>query len=217
MPSGVKTQSLCVIKSLICRLLKWMSPNTNCTGWPVPAAARPRARPLPAGVLFTNHSSPRLQATAAAADRWLPPQQTPSANHAGGLLRRSHVDGRSLRPWATQTSQILAPVVEELQEFCRTQPANIDETGWRPKNAGTLAVGGGDPVGWSPSSHCSVARRQGRCAVAGRRLPSRPEAVIAGARITVNRCGAHRQVCWAHLQRDFPSNGRPQQRGVGHR
>ena len=85
MPSGVKTQSLCVIKSLICRLLKWMSPNTNCTGWPVPAAARPRARHC-RPVYPRATAAPVCKQPRALLDRWLPPQQTPSANHAGGLF-----------------------------------------------------------------------------------------------------------------------------------
>ena len=76
-------------------------------------------------------------------------------------------------PWSSRLLQILAPVVEELQEFCRTQPANIDETGWRQerRRAWLWAV---VTRAWSPSSTL-LCREAARSRERGRRLPSRPE------------------------------------------
>ena len=126
-------------------------------------------RALPAGVP-TGHSGPRLQATTALLTGGYRLSKRQSANHAGGLLRRSHVDGRSLH-LEQQTSQILAPVVRN----CRSFAVPSRPTSTRPAGVRT-------PARWlwvvvTRNGHCVFTMlcreaKAGRARVAGRRLPS---------------------------------------------
>jgi transposase len=92
------------------------------------------------------------------------------------------------------------PVVQELREYVRTQPANVDETGWWQKRQ----------RGWlgavvTPAATVFTIALSRAAAVAQRLIdPS------AGQVITTDRYTGYlwlplrqRQVCWAHLLRDF--------------
>jgi transposase len=99
-----------------------------------------------------------------------------------------------------QTSAVLAPVVEELREYCHTQPANVDETGWRQeKRRAWLWV-----AVTALATVFHIHRSRGRLAFV--------ELLGGDYRqvLTTDRWSAYngqplryRQICWAHLQRDF--------------
>jgi transposase len=153
---------------------------------------------LPAGVP-SGHSGPRLQATVAmltGAYRLSKRQvETMMADLFGIPLSAGEVCALE-----QQTSQVLAPVVEELQTYCRTQPANVDETGWRQERRRAwlwVAV-------TALATVFHIARSRGRSAL--------HELLGADYRqvLTSDRWSAYnahplrqRQICWAHLQRDF--------------
>jgi transposase len=153
---------------------------------------------LPAGVP-TGHSGPRLQATTAllTGGYRLSKRQveTMLADLFGVPLSAGEVCALE-----QETSQILAPVVEELQAFCRTQPANIDETGWREeRQRAWLWV-----VVTNLVTVFHIARSRGSKVV--RELLGVEYRHV----LTSDRWSAYhgqplpyRQVCWAHLQRDF--------------
>jgi transposase len=99
-----------------------------------------------------------------------------------------------------QTAQTLGPVVEEIREYAQQRPANIDETSWRQ--------GGQRAWLWVVVTACvtvfhlALARgakiAKGLLGTAGRRV------------VTSDRFSAYnwlkirlRQLCWAHLVRDF--------------
>jgi transposase len=99
-----------------------------------------------------------------------------------------------------ETAAATEPVVRELREYVRSQPANVDETGWwqRRKRGWLWAV-----VTRAVTVFTIALSRAGSVA---RRLidPS------AGQVITTDRYKGYlwlplrqRQVCWAHLIRDF--------------
>jgi transposase len=154
--------------------------------------------PLPAGVP-TGHSSPRLQATTALLTggyRLSKRQvQTMLADLFGVPLSAGEVCALE-----QQTSQILAPVVEELQEFCRTQPANIDETGWRQerRRAWLWVV-----VTQLVTVFHIALSRGGK--VVRELLGEDYRHVLSSDRWSAYKRQPlrYRQVCWAHLQRDF--------------
>jgi transposase len=99
-----------------------------------------------------------------------------------------------------QTACALDPVVGELAEYVRTQPANVDETSWRQERR----------RGW-----LWVAVTQ--CVTLFQVAASRAAAVVKGLVgelyehvLTSDRFSAYnwlpvrrRQLCWAHLRRDF--------------
>ncbi len=99
-----------------------------------------------------------------------------------------------------QTSEVLAPVVEELRAYCHTQPANVDETGWRQeKRRAWLWV-----AVTALATVFHIARSRGRSAFQ-ELLGAVYEQVL-----TTDRWSAYngqplrcRQICWAHLERDF--------------
>src|SRR5262249_34047401 len=99
-----------------------------------------------------------------------------------------------------QTSEVLGPVVEELQEFCRTQPAHIDETGWRQeRQRAWLWVVVTNLV---TVFHIALSRG-GK--VVHELLGEKYRYVLTSDRWSAyNRQPLrYRQLCWAHLQRDF--------------
>jgi len=99
-----------------------------------------------------------------------------------------------------ETAAATEPVVRQLREYVRSQPANVDETGWWQKRQrgwlGTIVTQAVTVFTIALSRAGSVAR--------GLIDPS------AGQVITTDRYKGYlwlplrqRQVCWAHLVRDF--------------
>lgn len=153
---------------------------------------------LPAGVP-TGHSGPRLQATVAlltGAYR-LSKRQVETLMHD---LLGIPLSAGEVCALEQQTSAVLAPVVEELREYCHTQPANVDETGWRQeKRRAWLWV-----AVTALATVFHIDRSRGRSAFV--------ELLGADYRqvLTTDRWSAYnrqplryRQICWAHLERDF--------------
>lgn len=99
-----------------------------------------------------------------------------------------------------ETTAATAAVVAALREHVRTQPANVDETGWRQeRRRGWLGV-----VVSSTVTVFTIA--SSRAARIARELVD----PAAGRVITSDRFPSYgwlplrqRQICWAHLQRDF--------------
>jgi len=99
-----------------------------------------------------------------------------------------------------QVSAVLTPVVDELQDYCRTQHANVDETGWRQERRRAwlwVAVTRSVTV-------FAIALSRGSCVV--RELLGEDYRFV----LSSDRWSAYhgqpllrRQLCWAHLQRDF--------------
>jgi transposase len=99
-----------------------------------------------------------------------------------------------------QTAAVLDPVVAELATHLRTQPANVDETSWRQQRQKAwlwVAVTRWVTV-FQVASSRAAAVAQGLLGAAYRRV------------LTSDRFSAYnwmplrrRQVCWAHLLRDF--------------
>jgi transposase len=99
-----------------------------------------------------------------------------------------------------QTSSALAPVVEQLRQYCRTQPANVDETGWRQqKRRAWLWVAVTSLV-----TVFHIAWSRGRSAL-GELLGTDYRQVLTSDRWSAynGQPLGDRQICWAHLQRDF--------------
>jgi transposase len=98
------------------------------------------------------------------------------------------------------TAQALGPVVRSLQEHVRTRPINMDETGWREnRQRGWLwvAVTAGVTL-------FHIARSRGGAVVRHLLGPGFPW-VLTSDRFSAYNWLAQRQrqVCWAHLKRDF--------------
>jgi transposase len=153
---------------------------------------------LPEGVP-TGHSGPRLQATVA----MLTGAYRLSKRQVETLLDDLFsipLSAGEVCALEQQTSAVLAPVVEELRAYCHTQPANVDETGWRQeKRRAWLWV-----AVTMLATVFHIARSRGRSAFT--------ELLGADYRhvLTTDRWSAYngqplryRQICWAHLQRDF--------------
>jgi transposase len=98
------------------------------------------------------------------------------------------------------TAEALEPVAESLQQYVRTQPINMDETGWRENRQ----------RGWLWAAVTAsvtlfhVARSRGG-AVVRRLLGPGFHWVLTSDRFSAYNWLAlrRRQVCWAHLKRDF--------------
>jgi transposase len=99
-----------------------------------------------------------------------------------------------------ETAAATEPVVDELREYVKSQPANVDETGWwQKRQRGWL---------WAVVTQAvtvfSIALSRAAAVAQGLIDPS------AGQVITTDRYKGYlwlplrqRQVCWAHLIRDF--------------
>jgi transposase len=99
-----------------------------------------------------------------------------------------------------QTAAALAPVVEQLREHVKTEHANVDETGWREEGKRAwlwVAVAGLVTV-------FHIARSRGG-AVARSLLGPGWHWVVTSDRYSAYTWLAlrRRQLCWAHLRRDF--------------
>jgi transposase len=98
------------------------------------------------------------------------------------------------------TAAALGPVVEPLQEYVRTQPINMDETGWREnRQRGWLWVA----VTASVTLFHIARSRSG--AVVRQLLGPGFHWVLTSDRFSAYNWLAQRrrQICWAHLKRDF--------------
>jgi transposase len=99
-----------------------------------------------------------------------------------------------------ETSLATDPVVKELREYVRSQPANVDETGWREnRQRGWLWT-----VVTKVATVFTISLSRAAAVAKGLVDPS------AGQVITTDRYKGYlwlplkqRQVCWAHLIRDF--------------
>lgn len=98
------------------------------------------------------------------------------------------------------TAQALAPVVAALQEHVRTQPVNMDETSWRQeRRRGWLWVAVTQTV---TLFHLALSRG---AKVLTELLGADYRPVLTSDRFSAynGRPLRQRQVCWAHLRRDF--------------
>lgn len=153
---------------------------------------------LPAGVP-TGHSGPRLQATTALLTGGYRLSKRQAETLLGDLCGVPLSAGE-VCALEQQTSAVLAPVVEELQGFCRTQPANMDETSWRQqRRRAWLWVVVTDLV---TIFHIALSR--------GGKVVQELLGEDYRHVLTSDRWSAYhgqplrsRQLCWAHLQRDF--------------
>jgi transposase len=163
-----------------------------------PCCGTSTCAPLPAGVPV-HRTGPRLQAAVAV----LTGAYRLSKRQAEALCE--DLFGVPLSAGAAcdleqHTSAALRPVVEPLREYVRTQPINMDETGWREnRQRGWLwaAVTAGVTL-----FHIARARSG---AVVRRLLGPGFSWVLTSDRFSAYNWLAQRrrQVCWAHLKRDF--------------
>jgi transposase len=153
---------------------------------------------LPAGVP-TGQQGPRLQAVLAV----LTGAYRLSKDQVGALC--ADLFGIPICPGTIcqleqQTTAALAPVVEELREHIKTEHANVDETGWREEGRRAwlwVAVTALVTV-------FHVARSRGG-AVARSLLGPGLHWVVTSDRYSAYQwlARSRRQLCWAHLRRDF--------------
>jgi transposase len=154
--------------------------------------------PLPAGVP-AGHSGPRLQAATAllAGAYRLSKRQ---AEALLGDLFGVPLSAAEVCALEQQTSAVLAPVVDQLQEYCRSRPANLDETGWRQqRKRAWLWV-----VVTELVTVFHIALSRGAKVVHGL-LGEDYRQVLTSDRWSAynGQPLRYRQLCWAHLQRDF--------------
>jgi transposase len=153
---------------------------------------------LPAGVP-TGRQGPRLQALLALMTGAYRMSKRMVQTFCADVLGVSVCAGQVCAS-ETATAAAAEPIVQELREYVRSQPANVDETGWwqRRQRGWLWAV-----VTKAVTVFTIALTRAGSVA---RRLvdPS------AGQVITTDRYKGYlwlplrqRQVCWAHLIRDF--------------
>lgn len=98
-----------------------------------------------------------------------------------------------------RTAAALGPVHAGALTHTRTQPANVDETGWKQ---------GRDKAGlWAAITATATAFRirltRGRSAFDDRVGPAPPVLTTDRYGVYTHLPGDKRQVCWAHLRRDF--------------
>lgn len=98
-----------------------------------------------------------------------------------------------------ETSEVLQPLVEEATAYVQGQPANVDETSWRQgKKPAWLWV--------AATRFVAVFAIMGaRSRVAFQHWLGTPEQVVTSDRYSVynHLPPERRQLCWAHLRRDF--------------
>jgi transposase len=99
-----------------------------------------------------------------------------------------------------QTTQVLEPVVEQLRQYVKTQHANVDETGWREEGKRAWL--------WTAVTALvtvfHICRSRGS-AVAQKLLGPGLHWVVTSDRYSAYNWLVlrRRQLCWAHLRRDF--------------
>lgn len=110
-----------------------------------------------------------------------------------------------------KTAQALAPIHEEALASTRTQPANVDETGWRQGRARAWLW-----VAVTATVTAFVIRlTRGRTAFDDLVGPAPPVLTTDRYGVYTHLPGDRRQVCWAHLRRDFQAMIDRQNAGSG--
>jgi transposase len=99
-----------------------------------------------------------------------------------------------------QTSEILEPVVKQAQDYVQERPANVDETGWRQEKKKAWL--------WVAATRLVAvfAIHLARSRVSFRSLMGeKPTEVVTSDRYSAysHLAPERRQLCWAHLRRDF--------------
>jgi transposase len=163
-----------------------------------PRCGRSTCAPLPTGVP-TGGQGPRLQAVLAL--------MTGAYRMSKRMAQRFCADVLGIPVCAAQvcaseaqTATATAAVVQQLREFVRGQPANVDETGWRQsRRRGWL---------WAVVTRAATVFRVAlsRAGSVARDLvdPSAGQVVITDRYAGYNWLPLRqRQLCWAHLARDF--------------
>lgn len=159
-----------------------------------------------------------------AADGYGPRCQAITALLAGGhrLGKRaisqamSDLFGLSISPAAVcdlqaKTAQTLAPIHAAALAYTRTRPANVDETGWKqgPLKAWLWAA-----VTTAVTAFV-IRRTRGRSAFDDLVGPAPPVLTTDRYGVYTHLPGDRRQVCWAHLRRDFQAMIDRQNAGSG--
>jgi transposase len=153
---------------------------------------------LPAGVP-TGHQGPRLQAVLAVLTGAYRLSKDQAETLCADLFRVPICAG-TICQLEQQTTAALTPVVEQLREHVKTEHANLDETGWREEGQRAWL--------WvAVTALCTVfhiARSRGG-AVARSLLGPGLHWVVTSDRFSAYKWLAlrRRQLCWAHLRRDF--------------
>jgi transposase len=153
---------------------------------------------LPAGVP-RGHQGPRLQATLAVLTGAYRLSKDQAQTLCADLFSVPICSG-TICQLEQQTTAALAPVVEDLRQHIKTEHANLDETGWRQ--------GGKRAWLWVAVTALvtvfHIARSRGGAVARGLLGPGLHWVV------TSDRFSAYkwlplqrRQLCWAHLRRDF--------------
>jgi transposase len=153
---------------------------------------------LPAGVPI-GHQGPRLQATLAV----LTGAYRLSKDQAETLcadLFRTPVCAGTICELEQQTAAALEPVLEQLREHVKTKHANVDETGWREEGKRAWLW-----VAVTALVTVFVIARSRSGAVARSLLGPGLHWVVTSDRYSAYKWLAlqRRQLCWAHLRRDF--------------
>jgi transposase len=153
---------------------------------------------LPRGVP-THQAGPRLQATVSV----LTGQYRLSKRQAETLcedLFDVPLSAGAVCDLEQQTAAALEPVVEPLQDHVRTQPINMDETSWREQRQRAWLW-----VAVTASVTVFHIARHRSGAVVRRLLGPGFHWVLTSDRFSAYNWLAlrQRQLCWAHLQRDF--------------
>jgi transposase len=153
---------------------------------------------LPAGVP-THQSGPRLQAAVAVLTGAYRLSKRQAETLCEDLFGVPLSAGAVCDP-EQHTAEALVPVMASLQEEVRTQPINMDETGWREnRRRGWLWVA---VTASATLFHLARSRSQD---VVRRLLGPGFDWVLTSDRFSAYNWLAprRRQVCWAHLKRDF--------------
>lgn len=153
---------------------------------------------LPAGVP-TGQQGPRLQATLAVLTGAYRLSKDQAETLCADLFRVPLCAG-TICALEQQTTAALAPVVADLREHVRTEHANVDETGWREEGKRAwlwVAV-----TALVTVFHIARSRSG---AVARSLLGPGLHWVVTSDRYSAYQWLAlrRRQLCWAHLRRDF--------------
>lgn len=153
---------------------------------------------LPAGVP-AGHQGPRLQAVLAVLTGAYRLSKDQTETLCADLFRVPICAG-TICQLEQQTTAALTPVVEQLRQYVKTQHANLDETGWRQEGQRAWLWVAVTALG----TVFHIARSRGSAVVRSLLGP--------GLRwvVTSDRFSAYtwlalrrRQLCWAHLRRDF--------------
>jgi transposase len=99
-----------------------------------------------------------------------------------------------------ETSAVVQPIVEEAQKYVQTQPVNVDETGWKERKQKTWL--------WVAATRLvavfAILGSRSRASFRSLMGPAPPDIVTSDRYSAYSHLPAERrQLCWAHLRRDF--------------